>query len=326
MLAKEITPFFHKGSPLSVSVFQCVRQIPPYPKDVFELLLCLKGELEVYSMHERHVLLPGDIMQADTFDIHTIANGDPQSDALAVSFHFDLTHPLFAERDAPLVYYVCSSDDLSFSQRIEIGRIRLLLLSILTDHIHERHTEQIPLMTKEVLLILRDHFQYFDHINVNEAMVTKEMRQRFERIMSYMLAHYDEKITMRDICDMEHISYNYLSRFFKDSSLKTFRNFLHELRVYHSEHLLLCHPELSVPDIGYRIGFSDPKFFYREFRKKHGHTPHQHRIWYRRYNENVEPDEILDVQKHPEETEAIINELYAQTVYAAMRRSNGSLI
>ena len=36
--------------------------------------------------------------------------------------------------------------------------------------------------------------------------------------------------------------------------------------------------------------FSDPKYFYREFRKKHGHTPHQHRIWYKSYNRQVSDD------------------------------------
>ena len=71
--------------------------------------------------------------------------------------------------------------------------------------------------------------------------------------------------------------------------------------MYHSEHLLLCRPELSVPEVGYACGFSDPKFFYREFRKKHGHTPHQHRIWYREYNRLAMEDTVYTLaEKEPE--------------------------
>ena len=322
MLAKEIKPFFQEDSPLSISIFRCTRQIPHYHSDVFELILCLKGQFEVRCMHEQHVLHPGDILQADMFDIHTISAVDSEEpDNLVVSFHIDLNHPLFANDGYKHLFYVCSSDNSSPSQKKRINHIRLLLLTILDSYLHNRLTDQIPLMTNEILQIMRNYFQYFDHINGSGEMFTKEMKQRFENIMSYMLAHYDERVTMRDICDAEHISYNYLSRFFKDSSLKTFRAFLHEIRVYHSEHLLLCHPELSVSDISYRIGFSDPRLFYREFRKKYGHTPHQHRICYRKYNEHAVDDTILDVENHLNEIDSCNAELFAQTAYLIVREN-----
>ena len=64
---------------------------------------------------------------------------------------------------------------------------------------------------------------------------------------------------------------------------------------------------MTVPEIGYACGFSDPKFFYREFRKKHGHTPHQHRIWYRNYNRLISKDTIFA----PEEQRQVINNCIA---------------
>ena len=72
MLAKEIQPDFPKDSPLSVTVFHGSCQMPHYHRDVFEFILCLSGRLQVRNMHEKHTLLPGDILQADTYDIHTI--------------------------------------------------------------------------------------------------------------------------------------------------------------------------------------------------------------------------------------------------------------
>lgn len=317
MLAKEIEPAFAKDSPLAVSVIDCRRQTPHYHKNAFEFILCLQGRLQVYHMHRRHDLLPGDILQADTYDIHTISASAGADRTLAASIHIDLQHPEFTKAGYHHLYYVCSSRQLTPVQRLYIDRVRLLLLAILSNHIHGGEAVRNLDMADELLRIMRSRFQYFDHIN-GSGEITGPLKDRFERIMAYMLEHYDEKITMRDICGLEHISYTYLSRFFKESSLKTFRNFLHELRVYHSEHLLLCRPDLSVPDIGYLVGFSDPKFFYREFKKHHGHTPHQHRIWYREYNKKVTPDAVLDVRDHLSEIEVCISKLLVQTVSQAL--------
>lgn len=121
-------------------------------------------------------------------------------------------------------------------------------------------------------------------------------------------------------CEREHISYSYLSQYFKATSLKTFRNFLHEIRVYHSEHLLLCNPDLSIPDIAFACGFSDPKFFYREFRKKHGHTPHQHRIWYRCYNEKTAPDIRYSLSEQQTTLEHLISKLYSQIICEMVKK------
>ena len=288
VLAKEQSQFFENGSPVSVSIYRARRQMPHYHRNALEIIMCLRGTIEVYSMHEKHVLRAGDIKEADTYDIHTVTAAEPDADNLAVSFHFDLTHPLFQGQGYELLYYVCSSDGIDPSQKPAMDRLRTLLWALLVKA-PDGTQEDITGLAAAVLQTLRNHFQYFNSINLDDSY-SKDMQKRFEHIIAYMLEHYASKITMRDICDLEHINYNYLSQFFKTTSLKTFRNFLHEIRVYHSEHLLLCRPEMSVPEIGYACGFSDPKLFYREFRKIHKHTPHQHRIRYREYNRLVADD------------------------------------
>ena len=314
MLAKEIRPDFPPDFPLSISLFRGSRQMPHYHPNTIELILCLDGSLTVYNMHEKHTLYPGDLLQTDMFDIHTIRSEGEDGHDLAASFHIDLDHPDFKGQGYDLLYYICGSDDVSEAQREPLRRVLLLLLATLSAYL-DRDLLRAKAMIASALVIVRDHFQYFDHINTTSEFHSKEMRIRFERIMSYLLKNYREKPNMETICRRENISYTYLSKFFKTSSLKTFRNFLHEIRVYHSEHLLLCHPELSIPDIAYQVGFSDPKYYYREFKKKHAHTPHQHRIWYRKYNEKTRPDDVLDPYLHREEVESCICRLLSRSIY-----------
>lgn len=313
MLAKEQPVVFENQSPVSVTLYRAHRQMPHYHRDALEIIMCLRGTVQVYSMHEKHVLRAGDIKEADTYDIHTVTTENMNEDNLAVSFHFDLTHPLFAGKGYELLYYVCSSDGIDEAKKTALDRLRKFLWALLYAEISDGSASRKTRLAAAVLQTLRDSFQYFNDINLDDAY-SEDMQKRFEHIIAYMLENYADRITMRDICQIEHLNYNYLSQFFKTTSLKTFRAFLHEIRVYHSEHMLLCRPEMSVPEIGYACGFSDPKFFYREFRKKHGHTPHQHRIWYRQYNKLVAADTVYSLQEKEQELCVCIARFFSDTV------------
>ena len=312
MLAREQSVAFAKDSPVAVTIYRVNRQMPHYHLNELEIIMCLQGTVEVYSMHEKHVLQAGDIKEADTYDIHTVTADPKASDNLVASFHFNLNHPLFAGKGYELLYYVCSSDGIDKTKKPALDRLRRVLWALLYEEVHADET-RILTLSAEVLQILRNSFQYFNDINLDDTY-SKSMQDRFEHIIAYMLENYADRITMRDICQMEHLNYNYLSQFFKTTSLKTFRAFLHEIRVYHSEHMLLCNTEMSVPEIGYACGFSDPKFFYREFRKKHGHTPHQHRIWYRNYNKLVAEDTLFTLEEKKQELNDCVACFYSNLV------------
>ena len=312
MLARERSVDFSKGSPVAVTIYRVSRQMPHYHLNELEIIMCLRGTVEVFSMHEKHVLQAGDIKEADTYDIHTVTADAEASDNLVASFHFDLDHPLFAGKGYDLLYYVCSSDGIDKTKKPALDKLRRVLWALLYEKIHGDEA-RILTLSAEVLQILRDSFQYFNDINLDDTY-SQSMQDRFEHIIAYMLENYADRITMRGICQMEHLNYNYLSQFFKTTSLKTFRTFLHEIRVYHSERMLLCNTEMSVPQIGYACGFSDPKFFYREFRKKHHHTPHQHRIWYRNYNKLVAEDTVFSLEEKKQELNDCIACFYSNLV------------
>lgn len=332
MFAKEQSVTFESDSPVSITLYSVHRQMPHYHREAIEIILCLRGTVEVYSMHEKHVLQAGDIKEADTYDIHTVTAASPRQDAadsdrdaagadrrpadsdnLVASFHFDLTHPLFAGKGYELLYYVCSSDGIDKAKKPALDQLRKYLWALLHEAVHPSGKEKTAILSTAVLQTLRNSFQYFNDINLDDTY-SQDMQDRFEHIVAYMLDNYADRITMRDICQIEHLNYNYMSQFFKTTSLKTFRAFLHEIRVYHSEHMLLCEPSMSIPEVGYACGFSDPKFFYREFKKKYGRTPYQHRIWYRKYNELVSEDVQFTLTEKSQEIEACVAGFFANSV------------
>ena len=190
MLAKEQSQSFPDGSPVAITLYRVSRQMPHYHEDALEIIMCLKGTIEVYSMHEKHVLHAGDLKEADTYDIHSVTATD-DSDNLVVSFHFDLNHPLFAGQGYELLYYVCSSDGIDASKKPAMDHLRAHLLALLEEDLSKK-TDRKFLLSGEVLKTLRKSFQYFNDINLDDSY-SENMQRRFEHIIAYMLENYRDK-------------------------------------------------------------------------------------------------------------------------------------
>ena len=195
MFAKEQSVTFENQRPIKTSIYQVHRQMPHYHRDALEIIMCLRGTIEVYSMHENHVLHAGDIKEADTYDIHTATTDDPGDDNLVASFHFDLTHPLFAGKGYDLLYYVCSSDGIDNAKKPALDELRKILWALLYEEVRlhepnkiaaETQKERINELSYQVLQMLRNNFQYFNDINLDDTY-SKDMQNRFEHIIAYML-------------------------------------------------------------------------------------------------------------------------------------------
>lgn len=283
MTVENIKFQFEEGLPVNIVCYNTLQQPLHYHSTSIEIILCLSGSATVYnSTHEEYRnLQAGDIHVADTYDIHSVfsdCNQDKEEeyDNLLVSFYFDLNNPLFKGKGYNLIYcmdrFDASSNKHTNTQQINI--VKSLLFALLFKVLNRNSTDisEISTISKRIISILRTHFQYYNYLNWY-GDYSEETFMRFERIITYIIKNCSKKILMHDICRNEYISYSHLSKFFKAASSSSFENFLHEIRVYHSEYLLLCKPGMSVSDISYECGFSNPRLFFREFKKIHGTPP-----------------------------------------------------
>jgi two-component system response regulator YesN len=97
-----------------------------------------------------------------------------------------------------------------------------------------------------------------------------------DKAVEYINTHYDEGITLDDVAYEAGFSTYYFGKIFKKTYKASFAEYLANVRVEKAKQLLED-PQLSIKDITYRIGYMDPNYFARIFKKSEGITPSEYR-------------------------------------------------
>lgn len=95
-------------------------------------------------------------------------------------------------------------------------------------------------------------------------------------IKNYIEKHYSEHIQLSDICKKLNFSLTHVSLTFKKDTNMTFRDYLIKVRLEKACHLLRA-TDKTVAEIADLVGYSDPAFFFKIFKKGLGVTPYQYR-------------------------------------------------
>lgn len=88
---------------------------------------------------------------------------------------------------------------------------------------------------------------------------------------------YAENLSIQQLAKNCFITQQYLSRLFKRFIGKSPQTYLLDFRLMKGKELLVNFPELSIQEIGLRIGFNSTSRFIEAFRQEHRMTPNQFR-------------------------------------------------
>jgi len=96
------------------------------------------------------------------------------------------------------------------------------------------------------------------------------------KAIEYIKQNYKNKITLEDVANELNISPHYFSKLFKDEVGETFIDYLTSLRIQKSKELL-AENQLSGKEICFEIGYGDPNYFSRNFKRIVGITPTEYK-------------------------------------------------
>jgi AraC-like DNA-binding protein len=108
-----------------------------------------------------------------------------------------------------------------------------------------------------------------DHIELSRAGLVD---RRVRRAVELMHAHLDRDLPLGEIAASAHLSPFHFSRLFKKLTGATPHAYLASLRAARAQ-ALLAETDLSVTEIGARVGYNSPSHFARAFRQSTGITP-----------------------------------------------------
>ena len=97
-----------------------------------------------------------------------------------------------------------------------------------------------------------------------------------DEIIQYVNRHYQENITLEQICKVFARSRSCISHTFKSETGQTFREYLISVRLRSAKSLLL-YSNLSVTEIAFSVGFNDSNYFSNVFKKHIGLSPVKYR-------------------------------------------------
>ncbi|MFT4147108.1 MAG: AraC family transcriptional regulator [Mobilitalea sp.] len=91
----------------------------------------------------------------------------------------------------------------------------------------------------------------------------------------YLEEHYADDITLEAMADHVNISPHYFSKLLKKNTGFNYIDWLSMLRVRKAKELLL-NPNLTVSEVCFMVGYKDPNYFSRIFKKRIGITPSEY--------------------------------------------------
>jgi AraC-like DNA-binding protein/mannose-6-phosphate isomerase-like protein (cupin superfamily) len=277
---------FRDNLHLSIKV-QSIKRYPiHWHKNVTEILLPIKGSIEVIANYEHILVKEGDFWFVNNKTIHSVKA--PQRAIVAV-FHINLD---YFQRQSEHIKYMffrnnmfartrkkIESDNFDDDIRKELKiRFRELLVNMLKDI---TNNVQLPKGLQEnfefqLVHSMMHEFHWLQFLRKKDDYISPFQLNRYLRIIKFIDGNYGNKITLKDVASQEFVTKNYLSHFWKGLSHFSFQERLSYERTIRAE-LLLLTTNMSIYHISEECGFSDVKYFYKYFRRWYGSTPLEHK-------------------------------------------------
>lgn len=159
------------------------------------------------------------------------------------------------------------SDEYIHLKFDDVTPVRSLLDMMVMEYAYRQEDTQNILKPLVLTLFMQAARQY------NLSHPKKKPKKLSDAIISYISEHFDS-VTLKDLS--EHFSYhpNYISTLLPKETGKSFSQIVLEQRMERAESLLKA-TTLSIEDISYMLGYSNPSNFYKAFREYYGCAPRE---------------------------------------------------
>lgn len=171
------------------------------------------------------------------------------------------------------------------------------IIDLLYSEIKNKHTNyNKALYAYTTILFIRLYrYQYgLQNININLNDISRK-KEQIPLILDYIQKFY-KTASLSSTSKALFLHPNYLCKIIKDETGKTFTEILNETKMKKAK-LLLGMTKKSVDSISLEVGYSNPNYFYKLFKRYYGITPGQYRenisINKLKYNNNIYNTEDL---------------------------------
>lgn len=248
----------------------------------YEMFYLLHGSCDLLMNDNIYHLTPGNIAFIPIDALHrTSYKGSAFHERIDIEFTDNYAETLLSHTGKNWLRNNLFSKILFIPEEYR-GEINHLLSLIIAENQTSDNFSQcmVKMYFQELLVkILR-------HINESPNMIiTNEARTTDESIASainYINENFSNNITLDDMANLLHLNPSYFSKKFKSVNGLGFKEYLNNVRINHSEKLLL-ETDMSITEIAFECGYENSNYYGDAFKKVNKVSPST----FRRMNGNV---------------------------------------
>lgn len=123
----------------------------------------------------------------------------------------------------------------------------------------------------------------FKKLYLNEDIscikTVKNINPLVKRVIEYIHSNYQEDISIKTLASKANTNANYLGQLFRNETGEFFSDYLNLYRMNKAKEMLL-NTKFKSSEISSLVGFSDPTYFYKMFRKYIGCSPNEFKCYH----------------------------------------------
>ena len=134
----------------------------------------------------------------------------------------------------------------------------------------ENYSEMLEMYLRQIFIMLQRYFK--SSLKADNTRVIEEI----DKATAYFNEHYSEEICIEEYAQNNHVSVSWFIRNFKQCTGSTPMQYILSRRIYNAE-VLLQEPTYNISEIARIVGYENPLYFSRIFKKAKGLSPSEYR-------------------------------------------------
>jgi AraC family transcriptional regulator, transcriptional activator of pobA len=249
--------------------------------EYLELFVTVSGRGQIQLAGTTLDVAAGDVLVMDHLSLHAVVQVyGPEMRALVIRFMPDFVRGLSASMIDHLFLtpFYCRVPDrphLLRANETDAAAVHRALADLLAAHFGSDPAPYRASGSKAHFLVLLHLLAR--HFRSSEALQAAYARQqqkavRLKAVFAFIDGHFDERITIDRAARLARLSRAQFTKLFRESTGTTFVDHLLKVRLGHAARMLR-ESHVAVADVAMKVGFSDPSYFDRRFRRHFGQTP-----------------------------------------------------
>ena len=253
--------------------------VPYHWQENAEILWIQKGELFLKIQEKNYIGKAGDIIYINPRELHGMQSQTP--DCTYLAFIFPLSWFQFAQMDEAAEMYL---NPLAEGNVQVITQLPSPVAGQAGDIFREIYADYYD-SCGNWLMIKANLLRFYACLFQNNLIIYRQQEDSAQvrlllEIAQYMQTHYKEKLSLKELGQVFHMSPKYFSVFFQKHFSRNLTDYLTSIRIEAAKKLLV-ESDADMELISQQAGFSSSSYFIRIFREYLGLTPGQYRKKYK---------------------------------------------